>query len=170
MFTWSQRIEHWKLRVFGQAQPNDAYARFTDELNEFITACQEGTREQQAEEAADIVITLCGFLSSIGYDLATIVYMKEFINERREWVSNGNGTGKHVKNRELDAQSRAIFKKLWDDEWGQQFFIMSRETPRVLEPKVTSAADSCSKCGCHFGLKFIRPGVYWCCDCMAGVP
>lgn len=128
MVTWSERISAWALRTFGQGSQQALFKRFEQELEELYNA---DTKEKQAEEAADVVITLCNYVKSIGYDLAHVVYMKEFVNNRREWVSNGDGTGQHVKDSKRDIDSAATFSKLWNDDWGQESIIMSSSTPET---------------------------------------
>lgn len=128
MVTWSERISAWALRTFGQGSEKSLLRRFEQELEEFYKA---DTKEKRAEEAADMVITLCNYTRSLGYDLAHVVYMKEFVNNRREWVSHGDGTGQHVKNSKCDIDSAAIFSRLWNDDRGQESIIMSNSTPET---------------------------------------
>ncbi len=128
MVTWSERISAWALRTFGQGEQTQLFKRFEQELEELYKA---DTKEKRAEEAADVVITLTNYVHSLGYDLAHVVYMKEFVNARREWVSHGDGTGQHVKNSKRDIDSAAIFSRLWNDDWGQESIIMSGSTPET---------------------------------------
>lgn len=110
MKTWAARISSWALKTFGQATPARALARFYEELDEF----ENETRiEKKVEEAADLVITLSIWAKAEGYDLTRVIYMKEFVNQRRAWFSRGDGDGNHVKNPELDAESRRIFEENW---------------------------------------------------------
>jgi hypothetical protein len=112
MKNWSERIVTWATDTFGISSEAAAYRRFEDECKEFIL---ERDPRKKAEEAADLVITLATYIKRTGFDLADLVDMKMFVNERREWVLNGDGTGQHVKNPELDAESR----RLWVTRAGQ---------------------------------------------------
>lgn len=106
MKSWSERIVSWCTDTFGLSTPESAYRRFEDECKEFIL---ERDPRKKAEEAGDLVITLATYIKRLGFELSDVVDMKMFINERRDWVSNGDGTGQHVKNPERDAESRRLW-------------------------------------------------------------
>jgi NTP pyrophosphatase (non-canonical NTP hydrolase) len=109
MRTWSKRISLWAERTFGQSTPASSYSRFMQEWEEFVEACQSMNKEKQAEEAADMVIALSKFVDSIGYDLAAVMFRKEYVNSQRNWTSHGDGTGQHIRNPELDKRCRDRF-------------------------------------------------------------
>ena len=61
--SWSKPISEWARATFGAATPQRALDRTDDEFCELLEA-------QSAEEAADVVICLCGFAAAEGFDLA----------------------------------------------------------------------------------------------------
>lgn len=99
--TWSEAICEWQAATFGPATPQRAWARFEEEFEELIDASAEPAEptEKIAEEAADVVITLIGWLNARcpGQDLATAIERKMQINRARQWRTAGDGTGYHVK-------------------------------------------------------------------------
>lgn len=48
-------------------------------------------------EAADVVIVLCGLAHQRGFNLHEAIDQKMQINRNRVWMANGDGTGYHVK-------------------------------------------------------------------------
>lgn len=98
--TWSQAINEWQLETFGEASSVRAWCRFEEELEELIEAdCPPQEPDAKlADEAADVVITLAGWLKArTGLDLAEAVEQKMRINRARKWNVRGDGTGYHVK-------------------------------------------------------------------------
>lgn len=90
--TWSKEINEWQRDTFGEPTPEAAYDRFDEELREFDELSID---EDDAEEAADVVITLVAYLASKGKDLATEIEKKMAINRKRKWKTRGDGTGQH---------------------------------------------------------------------------
>lgn len=98
--SWSQRIVDWQIRTFGRV-PNAsvAYARMKEEWLELEAEIQ-GSQDtgKLIKETCDVVICACGFVAALGADLHTEATEKMRVNElEREWVSNGDGTGQHVR-------------------------------------------------------------------------
>lgn len=98
--TWSEAINDWQRTTFGPATPERAWGRFSEEFEEMVEAeCEPAEPpEKIAEEAADVVITLIGWLNARcpGQDLATAIERKMSINRARQWDVRGDGTGYHV--------------------------------------------------------------------------
>lgn len=94
--TWSEAINEWQLATFGPATPQRAWSRF-EELIEADCEPSEPAAKL-AEEAADVVITLVGWVQArTGLDLAEAVERKMRTNRAREWRLDGQGCGYHVK-------------------------------------------------------------------------
>lgn len=68
-----------------------------EELKAIDYKADEIDLEKVADECADIYITLVRIVDTIGYDLHSCVNHKMQINRVRKWSSNGDGTGKHMK-------------------------------------------------------------------------
>lgn len=98
--TWSEAINDWQRTTFGPATPERAWGRFSEEFEEMVEAeCEPAEHpEKIAEEAADVVITLVGWLNARcpGQDLATAIERKMAINRARQWDVR-DGVGYHVK-------------------------------------------------------------------------
>ncbi len=90
--TWSQAIVQWATETFGPVTPEAALDRAALEWNELT----DPDRAPTPEEAADVVICLAAHVAAAGGDLAAEVERKMAINRARAWVSNGDGTGRHV--------------------------------------------------------------------------
>lgn len=96
--SWSKPITDWQRETFGEATPDTAYARAREEWDELVDGhCEDWEPAEQAEEAADVVITLAAFVRAHGFDLAEVVERKMAKNRARKWVTRGDGTGDHVK-------------------------------------------------------------------------
>jgi NTP pyrophosphatase (non-canonical NTP hydrolase) len=95
--TWSQDIETWKVATFGEATPERAYERAAQEWDELLLALHESAPSEVAEECADVVITLCGLVSALGFDLADEIEKKMAKNRARLWRCPGDGTGQHLE-------------------------------------------------------------------------
>ena len=92
--SWSKAITDWQLATFGAATPPRALRRFREELDELLDAPES----ELAEEAADVVIMLAGWVKArTGEDLAEAVERKMAINRARKWDVRGDGTGYHIK-------------------------------------------------------------------------
>ena len=103
MKTWSQEISAWQLKTFGQALPIRALDRAEDEWIELSNVlCGDQYNAHEAiNEAADVVICLAAFVASLGGDLHEAIQAKMKVNENRQWHSNGDGTGYHIKETKL---------------------------------------------------------------------
>lgn len=93
--SWSKPISDWSRATFRAATPQRALDRTDDEFCELLEA-------QSAEEAADVVICLCGFAAAKGFDLAAAVEAKMAINRQRKWKLNGDGTAQHIPEGEAE--------------------------------------------------------------------
>lgn len=59
---------------------------------------EEFGHEQRArKEAGDVQVTLYGFAARRGFDLGSVTDRVMEINRGRRWMSNGDGTGYHIK-------------------------------------------------------------------------
>lgn len=101
--TWSKAITDWRQDTFGPVTPERALHRVREEWDELwprsstaqkVCSCDQG---DNAEEAADVVITLAAFVATLGYDLAEVVEAKMAKNRARKWRVDGTGCGYHVK-------------------------------------------------------------------------
>lgn len=115
--TWSQQVHAWRNATFGQSTLDRSYDRAIEELDElhvemgmdpndlnirdakfFDTDIPYEEKERIADEAADYSIALASFIGDLGCDLAERIANKHRINStEREWHSNGDGTGYHIK-------------------------------------------------------------------------
>lgn len=93
-------ITQWADETFGkEATPASAMRRTIEEMEEFQTVL---TREDIANEAADVVITMYRLASILGFDLLVEIDRKMAINRQRRWRKDGTGNGYHVKDGEQD--------------------------------------------------------------------
>lgn len=91
-------ITDWAVATFGKA-PSIAHIldRAEDEFFELKEAIANGNPEKIAEEIADVRIVLCQISERLGYNEQAAVDAKMKINRARQWETNGDGTGKHIK-------------------------------------------------------------------------
>jgi NTP pyrophosphatase (non-canonical NTP hydrolase) len=158
MPTWSERISDWAIRTFGKATPEVALKRFEEEFEEFYDAVEASDPAKAVEEAADMVITLCNWARSNGFDLSHQVARKLWVNERRNWTCHGDGTGHHVKSPVRDQASKREF----DEQYEHAAHI-------AIRVPYTRDTYQCS-CGSTYQLRTVSTGIQMCADCMAGVP
>lgn len=96
--SWSKPITDWQRETFGTPTVTVAFERAREEWAEMFDGFHEDwSPEEQAEEAADVVITLAAFVRALGFDLAEVLEKKMAKNRVRKWVTRGDGTGDHVK-------------------------------------------------------------------------
>lgn len=109
--TWSQKVGEWRRKTFGTGTPERSFQRALEELNEMLGALglpSYGIDNPQlftnidwkhvGKEAADFCIALAAFLHEQGIDLSNEIDDKHRINStERQWHSNGDGTGYHIK-------------------------------------------------------------------------
>lgn len=92
-----QTICQWAEDTFGPANnPLDLVTRALQEMKELSEAIEENNREEIGKETADVVILLHRLLAQYDLNLAQELERKMIINRSRQWVSNGDGTGKHI--------------------------------------------------------------------------
>jgi NTP pyrophosphatase (non-canonical NTP hydrolase) len=105
--TWSQDIETWKRATFGEVDADRAFDRAAQEWEELRELFEEKLwlPEDVAEECADVVITLCGLVDALGFDLADEVQKKMAKNRARKWPAPGTGGGQHIEADEEDDQA-----------------------------------------------------------------
>lgn len=138
--SWSRRIVQWSLRTFGQPTEASKRMRFADELREW--AAQDDPFKK-AEEAADMVIVLAGYVHrTTGKELADFVEMKMQINEHRDWTCFGDGTGKRRESPAHEEWERR-FRRDW-------FFSPEGEREALVEYQakweVPPDADTIESC------------------------
>lgn len=112
--TWSQKVGKWRRETFGVGTPERSFNRALEEFNELLTAlgmpkydwsAKDGLFaasnvdwKHAAKEAADFCIAVSATLDQQGYDLSGEIDDKHRINStERQWHSNGDGTGYHIK-------------------------------------------------------------------------
>lgn len=97
--TWSQSVALWRRKTFGAGTVVACLERAKLEWDEMW--CESwnlgnDNGAKLAEEIADVCICLAGVSAELGFDLAAEIEKKMVRNRARLWVSNGDGTGKHV--------------------------------------------------------------------------
>lgn len=93
-----QSIGAWQVETFGRFEHNvTAFWRLDEEIEELGIAAHGPNKETIAHEMADVEIVLRGWAEQMGIDLQAEVDAKMAINRCRRWVSNGDGTGQHIK-------------------------------------------------------------------------
>lgn len=92
-------ISDWATKTFGYPKSTKVSVdRMLDEVNELkrLEPYNDFAYEKVADECADIYITMCQVMSTIGFDLHSCVNHKMEINRARKWKIKGDGTGQHV--------------------------------------------------------------------------
>ncbi len=91
-------IGQWADETFGRPETiSSLVARAWDEMREMHGAvCEAKGRAAVAGECADVAIVLMRLAEFAGFDLQVEIERKMAVNRRREWVRDGNGTGRHV--------------------------------------------------------------------------
>lgn len=100
-------ITEWADATFGPCDLPTAISRVEEEFNELddllslVTTHNVEVENPEAladfaEECADVAITLARACAMVGADLFQEVDRKMEVNRRRQWRSNGDGTGQHV--------------------------------------------------------------------------
>jgi len=94
----SKSIYEWGQATFGPvADPNRVIARARLEFEELAEAVSAGASvEEIASEAADVAILLNRLMGLMGRELANEIDHKMQVNRSREWIRNGDGTGRHA--------------------------------------------------------------------------
>ena len=81
--------------VMPNLTPDGQHAKLDSEVGEFHRIYQ--TTDESLEEAADIIIVLMAWASTMNVDLESAVEKKMAKNRARTWKYNGDGTYSHVK-------------------------------------------------------------------------
>ena len=99
-----ESISKWADETFGLSTPEASLLRAYQEIDEFLTLHEaadwgitpklSSTDPKFAEEAADVCITLYRYINLVDPEA---IDRKMAINRARKWISNGDGTGRHVK-------------------------------------------------------------------------
>ncbi len=92
-------ITDWATHTFGEP-PSDARvaARANEEMAELLRAVTSGqTPDKVIDEAADVVIVLYRLCDRLGGDLMAAIDAKMAVNRGRQWRTDGNGHGYHVR-------------------------------------------------------------------------
>lgn len=94
-----ETIRTWGLATFGEARNNLLLAaRANDEMAELLSElARDDNSPKAASEIADVVICLYRLAARMGVDVACAVDDKMAINRQRQWVTSGDGVGKHKK-------------------------------------------------------------------------
>lgn len=91
-------IAAWAEQVFGPvAEPVSLVKRAAIELDELTQAVRDQDAQEIGREAADVVILLSRLMHEYGLSLEEEVDKKMILNRERNWVSAGDGTGRHIK-------------------------------------------------------------------------
>ena len=97
MIETSQTIKAWGDETFGKAMdPVKLVERAEVEMAELKEALAAGDLPEAGKEAADVVILLHRLMGDLGKELSAEVEAKMAINRERQWISAGDGTGRHV--------------------------------------------------------------------------
>ncbi|MAK59989.1 MAG: nucleotide pyrophosphohydrolase [Ponticaulis sp.] len=97
MIETSQTIKAWGDETFGKAMdPVKLVERAEVEMAELKEALAAGDLPEAGKEAADVVILLHRLMGDLGKELSAEVDAKMAINRERQWISAGDGTGRHV--------------------------------------------------------------------------
>lgn len=89
-------ISAWCNATFGRAIPLVIARRAEVEITELIEAISSGKSGSAiVEEAADVAIILRRLCGEFGCDLDHAVDLKMAKNRSREWITDGNGDGRH---------------------------------------------------------------------------
>ncbi|WP_419901551.1 MazG nucleotide pyrophosphohydrolase domain-containing protein [Kiloniella sp.] len=92
-----QTICQWAEDTFGPvSNPMNLVTRALQEMKELSEAIEANNREEIGKETADVVILFHRLLAQYDLDLAQELERKMTINRSRQWVSKGDGTGKHI--------------------------------------------------------------------------
>lgn len=112
MSTWSQKVGEWRQKTFGTGTPERSFNRALEEFNELLSALgmpkydwsakdglfKDVDWKDVAKEGADFCIAFSATLHQQGFDLSNEIDDKHRINStERQWHSNGDGTGYHIK-------------------------------------------------------------------------
>lgn len=104
MHETQKTITDWAVNTFGYPKNIlplvDRVLKESDELKQLRDECfkyNDMVFEKIADECADIYITMCNLMGTMGYDLQACVNHKMQINRGRKWKLNGDGTGQHIK-------------------------------------------------------------------------
>lgn len=90
-------IARWGEETFGPvAHPSALAKRARLELDELVEALERGDAAEAEHETADVLILLHRLGATLGFDLGEAVDTKMKINRARQWVSSGDGTGRHT--------------------------------------------------------------------------
>lgn len=103
MFENQASISTWAARTFGTAGSNaDIAARAAEEMSDLQRALEVNDDNPQAsEEIADVVIFLFRLADRMGITLMKAVDQKMIINRNSEWVLDGNGQGRRVRDKQV---------------------------------------------------------------------
>ncbi len=102
-------LNAWADDTFGKLTHIDPLMeRFHDEVDELQTAVHFDPPEKIVEEAADCVMMLYRIAGYYGLDIHEAIDKKMVVNREKEWVRDGFGNGKHVK----DVKIEKIFNYL----------------------------------------------------------
>ncbi|MFD2207365.1 nucleotide pyrophosphohydrolase [Kiloniella antarctica] len=92
-----QSICQWAEDTFGPVtNPQGLVARALQEMKELAEANNEENQDGIGKETADVVILLYRLLDQYHLNLNEEVEKKMKINRSRQWISSGDGTGKHI--------------------------------------------------------------------------
>ncbi|MEH6632071.1 MAG: dATP/dGTP pyrophosphohydrolase domain-containing protein [Halopseudomonas aestusnigri] len=90
-------ICQWAEDTFGPvANPQNLVVRALQEMSELAEALEEENHDEIGKETADVVILLYRLLAQYNLDLSEEIEKKMKINRSRQWISSGDGTGKHI--------------------------------------------------------------------------
>lgn len=101
-----ETIGSWAISTFGQGELAWVYARrIRDEVDELLNAAAVHDRDRSPEslaaledELADVLVTLRVMAHRFASDVDSGVDRKMAVNRyEREWIPNGDGTGRHKK-------------------------------------------------------------------------
>ena len=92
-----ESIAHWQYNTFGMGPVRQVFFRALEEIGELAKVIRDNPSDEKqiATETADVIITLTGILLTC--QRLSAVDEKMAINREREWRSNGDGTGYHIK-------------------------------------------------------------------------
>lgn len=92
-----ESVSAWSTATFGRVtRPIILARRAAEEMKELLAVFNNDWNwSGAAEEAADVVIVLYSFLTSIGANLQEEIDRKMAVNRAREWDVAGDGTGQH---------------------------------------------------------------------------
>jgi NTP pyrophosphatase (non-canonical NTP hydrolase) len=90
-------IAEWAEEAFGPVSDYSALVkRASLELIELEQAVYDGSKDEIANEIADVMILLYRLAELNKIDLAAAINKKMTINRKRRWLKSGDGTGRHV--------------------------------------------------------------------------